>query len=229
MELYQTRGCSKKDVELKKYNIGVGISLGNKWFSPLNIIELIGWVLPRTREYVVVYIADTIHGINLSIRNKLSDKHAEEVAVRYGKDLMQKVREKVNTCFSEEERAKIIYATWDDIADNKYREKVKFLYNLYDSNIEFKNYIENFIKEWISKEKRIFKEVDIHKFGKYIIEELPELMVQVPACGVIYEAYTYPYKSKLTQFIGELQKGQVFPEIKDNILDGEPKIFLEVR
>jgi len=229
MELYKTRGCNKNDIELKKYNLGVAISLGNKWFTSENIIELITWALPHTREYVVVYVADSIHGINLSVRNKLSDKHAEEVAIRYGEDLMQKIKEKVKVTFNKEEQSKIVYAKWNDIADAKYKEKVKYLYTLYNSNSEFRNYIENFIKEWISKEKRAFTENQINTFGKYIIEEIPELMIQVPASGIMFEAYIYPHESKLTQFVEKLQNGEIFPEIKENILDDKPKIFLEVR
>nr|7QB8_A Chain A, Cyclodipeptide synthase [Parcubacteria bacterium RAAC4_OD1_1] len=229
MELHQIRGCHKNDIELKKYNIGVAISLGNKWFSIDNIEKLVKWSLLHTKEYVIIYIADSIHGINLSVRNKLSDSHAEEVAIRYGRNLFIKIKERVSLSFSQDEQAKIIYATWSDIADSKYKEKVKYLYNLYDKNINFKNYIENFVKEWVSKEKRTFNNNEINKFGRYILEELPELMVQVKARGVLFEAYVYPYKTRITEFVGLLQKGEIFPEIKTNILDNHPKIFLEVR
>lgn len=41
MKLYTVRGGNKKAVYDKAYTIGVGISLGNKWFSPQNILELI--------------------------------------------------------------------------------------------------------------------------------------------------------------------------------------------
>lgn len=229
MELYQTRGCHKNDVELKKYNIGVAISLGNKWFSIDNIEKLVEWSLLHTRENVIIYIADSIHGINLSVRNKMSDRHAEEVAIRYGNDLIIKIKERVSYTFNQEEQSKIIYATWSDIADSKYKEKVKYLYNLYVTNINFKNYIENLVREWVSKEKRTFRDYEINKFGKYILEELPELMLQVKARGVLFEAYIYPYKTKITEFVGQIQKGEIFPEIKQNILDNQPKIFLEVR
>lgn len=229
MKLHRVRGGTIEALEQRQYNIGVGISLGNKWFSPENIVEATKWALSHTREHVVIYVADTIHAINLSVRNKVSLERARRIAVRYGHELMTKVQEEVPKHLSQEEISKIIYATWDDIDNTAYRAKVNYLYGLYESNTEFKRCIQDVVHGWVAKEARAFREDEIEKFGTYILEELPEVSGRVPIKGIVYEAYAYPCDGELTQLVEKLQKGEMFPEIKQNIMDTEPKVFLELR
>lgn len=61
----------KGEVSLRKFNIFIGISLGNKFFSRKNLSEYISWALENTREEVVVLIADDLHAINYDKMNKL--------------------------------------------------------------------------------------------------------------------------------------------------------------
>ena len=57
MRLYKVRGGTEEDLNNRHYNIGVGISLGNKWFTPGNIVSLVEWSIRHTKDYVVIYIA----------------------------------------------------------------------------------------------------------------------------------------------------------------------------
>ena len=70
MELKKIRSGNKDLLINKEYNIGVGISLGNKWFTPENIFGLIEFSLEYTKRRVVVYVADTIHAVNIEIRER---------------------------------------------------------------------------------------------------------------------------------------------------------------
>jgi len=45
MKLYKIRGGTEEELYKRNYNIGVGISLGNKWFSAENILGLVEWSL----------------------------------------------------------------------------------------------------------------------------------------------------------------------------------------
>jgi hypothetical protein len=48
MKLYSIRGGTVKELNEKQYQIGVGVSLGNKWFSIENTAELVKWSLQNT-------------------------------------------------------------------------------------------------------------------------------------------------------------------------------------
>lgn len=43
------------------------------------------------------------------------------------------------------------------------------------------------------------------------------------------DAHAYPFDGEFLQFIGQIQKGEVFPEIGAKIIDQGPKVFIEVR
>jgi tRNA-dependent cyclodipeptide synthase len=229
MKLYKIRGGNKTDLKEKKYNIGIGISLGNKWFTVENIIELIQWSFNHTHDWVIVYVADSIHAINLEVRNKISFEKASEIANKQGEKILREVKERVEEIFTPEEQKRIYFARWKDIENEDYRHKKDYVYSLYEKNSDFRAYIHGIVKNFVSKEERVFSDKDINRFGMYILEELPEVICRVPAKGMIYEAYIYPFDSNMTKLAEDIQLGIVFPEIKKNIMDTKPKVFLEVR
>lgn len=223
MELHSIRGGTNEELENKTYTIGVGISLGNKWFTPENIVESIRWALDNTKDVVVVYVADTIHAINLEIRNRISHEKALKEVTKSRTDLYAKVQE-VGMFDS-----RVVFATWDDLTDDKFKEKVKVTYDFYDTNPDFKNHIYSLVRSYTSKEARKFSDADIHHFGKYLVEEIPEIINRVPIKGLIVDAYTYPYDNDTSKLAEQIQRGEIFPELKARLMDTKPKVFLEVR
>ncbi len=156
MELHIIRGGSKTELETKQYNIAVGISLGNKWFTVENIIGLIQWSLQYTREKVAVYVVDTIHAINIEVRRQGTSKEkALRIARQKGQKVLENIKGGVEKILSPQEQKKIIYATWDDITDESYKKKVTYLYDVYNSNPEFKSCITSIIQNG-HRRKRMF-------------------------------------------------------------------------
>jgi tRNA-dependent cyclodipeptide synthase len=225
MQLYQIRGGNKNNLEQKKYTIGVGISLGNKWFTVENIVESIKWALPYSKDKIIVYVADSIHAINLEVRNSISFEKALLLCRKASKELFAELKATIDKDFSDEQVSRILFVTWDELIDNEFKKKLVYLDSLYENNQAFKDKILSVVKAHISKESRKFSEEDIHRFGQYIIAEMPEVLNRVPMKGVICDAYMYPYDNELTKFAEQLQKGEIFPEIKEHVIDTEPKVF----
>ncbi len=229
MQLYKIRGGNIEELNQKKYTIGVGISLGNKWFTLENIIELVEWSLLHTKNKVIVYIADSIHAINLEIRKKISPEKASKLADEMGREVLNKVKSEVKRRFSQEKVEKIVYVRWQDLVDESYRNKLDYLRFFYKKDDEFRNTIHSIIRNFVSKENREFSNDEINRLGEYVIEEMPEVINRVNMAGIICDAYTYPFDGDLARLVEKIQKGEIFPEIKENIMDTEPKVFLEVR
>lgn len=229
MELRSIRGGSKEALRNKEYNIGVGISLGNKWFSSENILKLIEWSLEHTKEYVVVYVADTIHAINIEIRNKRSPESARRKALRMGEEVIKEIQDLCKNKFSKEDLLKLYFNRWDDFLTQSFKEKVEYLKNKYETDNSFSDAIHAIVKGYTQGESRNFSEQDIHRLGDYIIEELPEIVTQTPASGTRFEAYAYPFDGPLPEFVEKIQKGEIFLDIKEEMLDSGTKVFLEVR
>ena len=98
MQLQNIRGGNRQELQDRHYQIGVGISLGSKWFSVENITELVKWSLQYTKDRVIVYIADSIHAINLEVRKDISKEKAEILADEMGTKTLKEVEEKLRTC-----------------------------------------------------------------------------------------------------------------------------------
>ncbi len=117
---------------------------------------------------------------------------------------------------------------WDEIADESYKNKVEYLRSIYNQNNNFQLTIHNLVENFITKEKKSFSNGQVHRLGEYIIEELPEVINRVHMQGIICDAYVYPSDGPLNILIEKIQKGEEFPEIKEKIMDTDPKVFLQV-
>lgn len=228
MELYTIRGGTKDKLNNREYTIGIGISIGNKWFTPDNIFELIKWSLDKSKDKVVVYVADSIHAINISVRSRRNMDAARRLALKAGEDIFVKVKDKIKELPSEQIN-RLLFVKWNEIIDDGYNKKLEYLRDLYSGNSSFKETIHSIVRSHTSNENREFSNDDINTLGLYIIEELPECINRVKMQGVIVDAYVYPFDGELTRLIEQIQNGDIFPEIRENIMDTEPKVFLEVR
>lgn len=228
MELYGIFGGTKEDLESRAYNIGVGISLGNKWFTIENTLGLIKWALKYTRKEVIIYVADSIHAINLEVRREWTKEKAIAIADQMGTDFLSAVKDEVNKTFTNSDAKRIRCVKWNQL-DPSNLEKVAYVYSYAESHRDFRNQIESIVREFTSKEQRKFNDVEIKRLGDYLIEELPEQICRINMDGEECDAFAYPYSSSVTAFFEDIKQGKIFPEIRENIMDTEPKVFLEVR
>lgn len=229
MKLYKIRGGNEEELRVKAYTIAVPISLGNKWFSPENILGLIEWSLEYTREYIVVYVADSIHAINIEVRNRKRSEKAREIALKMGDEILQKTRELAESKLSSTQLAKIHYAKWDELLTREYQTKLDFLRKKYQDDSNFRDTIIKFINDFTGEENKNFSSEDKLKLGTYLVEELPELLCRVPIQNLPFDGNAYPYDSEFLAVVEKIQEGDLFPEIKQNIINTPPKVFLEVR
>lgn len=229
MEFRSIRSGTKEALESKQYNIGVGISLGNKWFTADNILGLVKWSLGHTKEHVVVYVADSIHAINIEVRDRRSPMSAVKKALKLGGDILKSVRERVDLELSDADKSRVYYAKWEELHTSEYNKKLEYLYGKYEEDTEFKRAILSLVEGFVNNEVKQFSEEDKVRLGSYIIEELPEIVSRSPIASIKFDAYAYPHDGELPKFVEMLQSGRIFPEIRENIMDTEPKVFIEVR
>lgn len=219
-----------RELEEKAYTIEIGISLGNKWFTPNTVAEQTAWALRYTKDVVVICVADTIHAINIGVRKRISRTAALRIAKADGAYLLTETKKRIEEIFDAHTQQRVVYATWSDVVDQSYRIKLERLYTLYKNDAAFKDAIHALVAEHVSKETRTFSEEDIRILGTYLIEELPSVLCRVPIKGIRCDAYTYPFDGAVPEFVEEIQMGKKFAELRAmGILDTESKVFLEVR
>jgi len=217
MKINKILNATVEEIKAKKFNILLGISLGNKFFSEENIKEYILWALENTKEKVVILIPDKIHAINYKVKNKYTEEKAIRRAAKEGEKIVRKIKNILDEIAPEKEKIEII--KWEDIETDDHSKKVKVLKEEFVKNSQFRKQILNIVKENVQSDK--LSDNDYEKLCSYPLEELPFLISGVKYKEIHYDLLPYPGISKIDYLVIDLQEGKTFPEItqKLNIKD----------
>src|SRR5262245_29722926 len=80
-------GTSLGEVAHKRFNIFIGISLGNKFLNTERAKNYLEYAIDHTRESVLVLIADQIDTTNWIIYNRFSEEAAEQKVAQKGSNV----------------------------------------------------------------------------------------------------------------------------------------------
>ena len=117
------RGASEKEVKSKKFNIYLGISLHNKWFTKNNMKESILWGLKYTKKRFGLVIADTLQAINYENKDKYSKKSAIKKALKEGEKIHEILKE-ILFELPKQNRKKIDIIHWEDVKKDHFFKKL---------------------------------------------------------------------------------------------------------
>ena len=210
MRIKNCLNTNKKEVENKKFNIWIGISLGNKYFTKRNIKEYILWALEHTKEDVAILIADKIHAINYQIRNHYTKQRALQVALRKGQEIKQSVS-KIIKQLPKEQQDKTSVLLWQDIESNKeYKSAKKSILQEFNTNSLFHKKIVEISKENIVSK---FNDEEVEKLSSYVLNELPIFIKGIRYKKKIYDLIPYPGLGKIDELTIDLLQGTTFPEL----------------
>lgn len=209
--------ANKEEIEVKKYNIFIGISLGNKWFTKENLREYLKWALKHTKEKVLIFIVDEIQAINYNVRNKkYSEKENLQRALRNGKQIKGSLKNLLSE-FPEEDKKKIKILRWESYKDSDsfYKKYTPKVYEEFETNQKFKKQILNLVKNMI--QDREFSEEDYLNFSKYLLEEFVASYSGIKYFLDYYGFFIYPQESPLHEFIIKIQKGKIFSDLNKKL------------
>jgi tRNA-dependent cyclodipeptide synthase len=217
MRIENCLGTTIEDVTSKKFNIWIGISLGNKYFTRENIREYILWALDNTKDDVLVVIADSLYEIKLEVLDKYSKLRAFKVASRLG-DIKAKEIEEAISSLSDEKRKLIKIVRFGEVLNTKhYDDSLELITEFYKTNKEFNEYILNIVKEIYKNSPQTLTLVKIDKLAEYALREIP---VYINGCYFdekCYSATIYPGLGLIDKLIIGLHKGSLFPELANKL------------
>ncbi len=203
MQLGRFWFCTYEEISLKKFNIFIGISLGNKFFNKENLKSYLEWAVQTTKDKVLILIADKPHLINYNIFNKYGPVKARSRA--------SKEREKINKLITGilcelPLRNRVVVANWGDIEDSQYFRDFNLLQDELKRNFEFKKAINSVSTSFAKKRKRILTETETLELNNYVLLELPTMLSPVRFDGNEFGVYIYPGESfspLITRILGE--------------------------
>lgn len=220
MRIEQYVNTTKDEVESKKHNIWIGVSLGNKYFTKENIRKYIEWALQHTKDNVLVLIGDDIYAINIEVLDGRSKTGALRRAYRLA-DEKQKEIEEILATLSKDKASKVTIARWKDVNKTKYHEyRLGVVYDAFKKNKEFHDYICSVMKE--GRPDRNLDQAKLEKLSEYVLQEMPVFIngTKYQFENGKWKTYTlipYPGLTKLDKLIVGLSNKTLFPEIAEKL------------
>jgi len=238
MRIEKYLGTTKEEVESKKFNICIGVSLGNKYFTKENIRKYILWALEHTKEDILVLIPDRIHAINIEALQDYNKLRAFKVAIRKGDEKEAEVKEIIAE-LPDEKQSLIKIARWREVTSSKYHDyRIELVSEEFEKKGDFYNYVTSIVKENYKNSPHKLTPERIEKLSKYILYELPVFFngvrhgvykkEDVDANGVRkYNLMPYPGLNKFDELVIGLQNGTIFPELSKKIKQTNKMAFVE--
>lgn len=222
MRIEKYLNTNSVEVENKNFNIWVGISIGNKYFTKDRIRAYIAWALEHSKERVLVVIGDALHAPNLEVLDRRTPEAAMRKALRIGDIKYNEVKEIISS-LSSEQQTKVSVVRWKDILDtNEYKKNIAIVLDAYKNNFAFRKEIQDIIKS--GRKDRADKieklsEVELDRLCDYVLNEIPHFVNGVQGYGdnVVYTLIPYPGLSKLDELFVGLQNKTLFPEVAERL------------
>jgi len=201
MKITTCLNTTEKEVLAKKFNIIIGISIGNKYFTKENIRDYLLWAVKNTKEKVAILIPDKIHAVNYEVRSGYKKERSLKRAINEGEKI-ENIAKDIIEELPFEKHSVMSILKWEDIETEEYKRRVSVLYDEFKDNSKFRNEIIEIVKEYCNSEK--LTDCDYEKLATYPLEELPMLV-----CGTITKIpsiYTIPIGFDL--FIDPMDPGK---------------------
>ena len=214
---------NENEVSSKSFNICLGFSLGNKYFTYEHKKSFIDWAYKNTKDTIAIIIPDKIQIVNYEVKNKYNPIRAKNVAMRKGLEIEQDVRKICRELNISESKFKIVH--WQDLEDEKHLKTVAVLEEEFKNNMKFHEAVIEMVKEPLHIQNLNLAQKDYEKLAQYIINELPMLINGLEINGVWYTLFPYPGFASLDYLALDLQEGKNFPEITSK-LDIQNKLRL---
>lgn len=202
---------SQAELEGRKYNIFVPISLGNLYFTKERVRELVLWALEHTRDCVAILICDNIHAINYEVLRRMNKRQSAAAARSLGDNKLN-MAERIIRSLPREQRGRVLAVRWDDIEKDTFAETQNTLRGEYRTSIQFKAEVHRIVRVAL-KQKAPDDLKAINRLGDYVIAEMPLMLNGIYVRGKKYEVFLYPGLSELDALMSDIQNRRKFPDL----------------
>jgi len=214
------------DLEARKYNIYVAISLGSDYLNRARLQEYLLWALQYTKKDVLVLIADKIQEYNYQVLKGYDLAKARETAERVGQDRKNEA-DRVVRSLPQKLQSKIHVIRWADVeSDHHFQQMKTEIYNEWRANDEFKSAILEVVTLFMGS--RNVSDSAKETLAHYVLDELPTMIGGVWYKNIQYNLYPYPGVSKVVELVSDIQNGKLFSELAQRLsLEGRKVVVVE--
>lgn len=222
MRIEKYLNTDANEVANKSFNIWIGISLGNKYFTQDHIKAYVEWALQYTKERVLVVIGDSLHAVNLEVLDNKTPAAAMRKVLNMG-DIKYAEAQDIFSELPTDQQDKISVVRWRDILDAyDYQGKLSVVKAEYQNNSEFREYIRDITRN--GRQDRTDKlsrlnEGELDRLCDYVLNEIPHFVNGVQGYGddIVYTLIPYPGLTKLDELFVGIQNKTMFPELAEKL------------
>lgn len=218
--------ATREDVESKKFNIFIGLSLQNKIFTQQAIKEYIEYALKYSKDKIVVLIADRIASVNYQIISNYSKEKAISVSLKKGMELEKSINNILDE-FSKVDKNRINIIHWEDIINEEYKKRLNIIKKYFFNNKKFRERILEIVREFKSNFIKPLDDEDLVKLASYPLDELPILVYGFSYLDIAYNLILYPGIGKVDFLARDIQEGKLFPEITKDLQIKNKLVIIE--
>ena len=186
---YNTCG---KEIESKKWNIYMGISIQNKSFTEEYLREYLRWAAAYSQSPPAVVIVDTLQRINNAVFDRSTPVAALSKAFRKADEVLARL-DAGSHSLPPELRGQLRVLDWCDIMEEEY-----FIHNShvfrqeFNENPAFRAFLQNLTAKNLGSIVQRLSTEDLEHLSHYILGEMPELITGFMHGGVHYNLNVYP-------------------------------------
>ena len=212
------KGVDFGEVEAKKHNLWIGISLSNKIFTPENIKSLILFCLEHTKDRVLVWIPGRMQATNYRYFERMGRADALKKGFAE-EDVCKKAIKQILNELPKEKAEKVVIANFDDTCTSKYIKQREIFFRAFSEKGKFYDSVMEIIEEVIIARGRPVNKDNKESLALYIIHELPLFCDGAQKIGddTIYTVIPYPGFGKIDELEMDIIEGSKYPEITQKL------------
>ncbi|MCX6792851.1 MAG: hypothetical protein NTY12_02400 [Candidatus Falkowbacteria bacterium] len=209
---------NQKIIDQKKHNIIIPVCLGNKFFVADkkvtdNFRYYIDYALKRTKEKVLVLIADKVQDTNYIVRNKNKNEASNKRRVmREGLEVYISAIELIEKKFKSN-KDRLLVVRWEDYEkkDLYFEETRIIVYDEFRSNKVFAAHVLETIKTTVLDKS--FSESEYLRLCNYILDEFSLCYSGVNYYDIQYDLMIYPNIDTTLYFFQDLKDGKIYKRL----------------
>ena len=211
MKIESMFNTSTAEINSRCWNPYLGISINNKVFDLDYIYDFMFWASGCAKERAAVLIVDIIQHINNEVFDRVGSLKALDKAFRKADEVLH-LCERALDMLSPERRERVSILRWTDVIQEEH-----FIHNLdilNEAYVRDKRFRELLASITIRNLGEIVKRLDnsqVEKLSRYILNELPEIIMGFLHDGIHYNLSAYP--DRIVAIYEELKGHDFFREI----------------
>ncbi len=194
MKIASLFNSTPEEIDSKKWNPYLGISINNKAFTVEYLADYMNWATERAHERAAILIVDIIQHINNEVLDKKKPLGAIDKAFRKA-DEIRNLCDLATAALSPEKRCKLVVLEWTDLVyQDDFRHNLSVLSAEYAANRPFRDALLAIVRDNLGPIVQRLDNAEIERLTQYVVNELPELIAGFRHDGVHYNLNVYPGK-----------------------------------